>query len=45
MARNVYESNLTADYAAITPMASCAMANLYKAIRFNDRDKFAEGAF
>jgi hypothetical protein len=45
IARNIDKPNLAANYAAITAMARCAMTNLFEVIRFNDRDKFAEGTF
>jgi hypothetical protein len=44
-AGDIDEFDLTADYAAIAAMASGALANLFKVIGFNDRDKFANGAF
>jgi len=37
--------DLTADHPAITAMAARLVANLFKFKRFDDRDKFADGAF
>ena len=44
VAGDIYQTDHTANYAAIAAVAARLMTNLFKLIRFDDRDKLADGA-